>query len=353
MVETKPSFSPADRTLLPVLASEDSNPVIEAFRQRRKHHSRRWRFAIPSFQGSSLLVRIVIVFLAIFGSFFVFGMLVRMTLPFLTLPGAIIVSLPVTGLIVAFLAMVCSWAVKVSNRMRALRRVIPRRAGDMFSGRKRIDDLVVELWLAGICGGKIAEAMLLEGVEGFKFTGRLASCLVIPFLVLFIAFRSDLSPVALIMCASMIWLAWSARGLPLWALANLTRGSRIRAVLSEWESAASAHPLARSFAGGVLSGILYFFLAVGGAVFFLFGVVVIGLVFNVVERWEWWPLKRWEFFPLMGTLVFISLGLIAPRAIRWLLKRKSILLQRDISRADAAFDAYVRQALIRDSDGSR
>lgn len=136
----KPLFPDWLRRLDPLLAAEDTNPLFEAIRLHERR--RRWELAAGAEQVGELAARI--------------GMLATRLV-------AVVVLLVVT---VATVGLTRRWLLQIARDLarphRLAASLVPARVDRIFGGNCFTEKVAVDLWLTGLTGREVLEALYLE-----------------------------------------------------------------------------------------------------------------------------------------------------------------------------------------------
>ncbi len=349
MTELPPAFSIDERAALPLLAREDENPIFDAFRRRRRVHSRRFRLPMPNLGSTTYTARVARAVIGAVGALFIFGFTFAYGVLLIGALLAAILAGIVAALATTLTAIVFMMAGRLALRLKATRRRIPRWCSDVFSASGTQNDLVLDLWMTGAGGGRIMEAMFLDSMEGFRrhWRSEWISMILLGVVIIVVLHQMELRVSALVFAASLAGMAWMARDVPWWGKANMVR-ARIRMLVTDWDIAAGGNSAGRTAGRGILLGLGYTALTFFGLILFVATLIGVGFTMNFLERAPWWPLQPWEFFPIAGSMAVVCFGIASRLLMPAMLRREQRLLLHEFTRADAAFDAYVRTILIKD-----
>lgn len=320
-------FTDAQRSREPLLAAEDSNPVFGAFARRRLHHSASWMndFAgglqSPAFVSGLILCLLPVVCLLV--TFFGMKDSTLVTILVLSLSGQPLIAKPATS---------------PTN-------TIPAASIGLFSVSGASTSLIVDLWMCGITGRDIAEAIYLDyrrqnlafGI--WPLPALLISMLLAAALMLG---RSLASPLGLLLlCAvsistTLYWYTIMTYSRPVGKVAEL---------VDQWRSLA----IACAKPGWSVTGTLTSFFRWEGSIYNLPWFVLLVLIVIYLKSAAFLPSPR-EVLMYRGTVSMIGASLVYFLLARMRVAHNERLLAKTIAEANSAFDEYVRVVLLGDHE---
>jgi len=304
----------------PLLAAEDSNPLYEAFRRRRRLYRRPWWNSLrpSSWAGTRWLRAPAAVFL--------FALLIFSGVGCILL----LVAAPVFAIA----------RQRIQRRVRAARG-LPKTLNSVFSFRGVHADAATDIWMTGCSGRTVAEALYLEAVER---DWKVQACYPVLIGVVLVVVCSAVYPVfssgGLILLAANAAFTWQ---MILLVTVGVRHHAIIRSVhdrLTAWE----AEDFVRSSAvegvksAGVMVVIIMAILGVSVGGFFL-------LVWEYDTGRLTGPL-------LAATALVANAGLLA-LARRFASRRMAGLIETTLRRADYAWQRFMMTTVLEDPDGGR
>lgn len=331
MTSYEPAFDPRIRRQFPFLAAEDTNPLFQAFRERRlreKSHPRRFTRRLAAWlQAATVLLLLAII-----------------AVPFVLYLGSARIPLLFPVLYVFFFLPMGAYLRYVAQRRRVQGASLPMRVRDVYLGGTW-ERAATDLYLAGATGRVVAEAMLLEDYEGLPRAaarGSAALCAVTIGVMAWMAFRlgSIGVPPLLTMTAVMILFhALSATVVrsqvagSLRMLENLTQSWN-----EQWSVLPSSSELQSGLRMAILAG-TYLLLAavVGIALVALLSPHQDGSAFFL--HWQHW----WGWYSATYAILAIA-GLL------WLFPQLEPVsaerLEQVLDRADQAFEQFMLDVVL-------